>query len=53
LALGKTSKTFAVLINEDSLVEGTETFKVNLGQSGRRGFGPAGHGNYYDHRRPI
>ena len=28
---GETSKTFAVLINEDSLVEGTETFTVNLG----------------------
>ena len=28
---GESSKTFVVLINEDSLVEGTETFNVNLG----------------------
>jgi hypothetical protein len=29
-AAGETSKTFAVLINEDSYVEGDETFSVNL-----------------------
>src|SRR2546430_855980 len=29
-AAGETSKTFAVLINEDSYVEGNETFSVNL-----------------------
>jgi hypothetical protein len=29
-AAGETSKSFAVLINEDSLVEGNETFNVNL-----------------------
>jgi hypothetical protein len=30
-AAGENSKTFAVLINEDSLVEGNEAFTVNLG----------------------
>jgi hypothetical protein len=29
-AAGETSKTFAILINEDSYVEGDETFSVNL-----------------------
>jgi hypothetical protein len=29
-AVGETSKTFVVLINEDSYVEGNETFSVNL-----------------------
>ena len=29
-AAGETSKSFAVLINEDSLVEGNETFSVTL-----------------------
>lgn len=29
-AAGETSKSFAILINEDSFVEGTETFSVNL-----------------------
>ena len=29
-AAGETSKSFAVLINEDSFVEGNETFNVNL-----------------------
>ncbi|HWP53721.1 MAG TPA: Calx-beta domain-containing protein, partial [Pyrinomonadaceae bacterium] len=37
---GETSKTFAVLINEDSLVEGTETFKVNLGNPVGVALGP-------------
>jgi len=38
-AAGETSKSFAVLVNEDSNVEGNETFSVNLSNPSAAGIG--------------
>jgi hypothetical protein len=46
---GETSKSFVVLINEDSFVEGNEPFNVNLRQTSRRNSRRTGDrdGDYY------